>query len=191
MPQARRLLLGAEEDSGPDASDDQQDEQEHHYSGYEDYDYSLTRCGIVNFPYPYYGQIDTVQASYPTDYGYPADERGHRRIGTHPERTLEARVARAYDQHDEQVQYSGPDEQANGGTDRGKDYADKERAEPLGVAHANTHQTEQATEDRRNFVTDDREDQRVHEVALAPDAAEKVGGRGYDAPNRVDEALDR
>jgi hypothetical protein len=46
------------------------------------------------------------------------------------------------------VQYSGPDEQANGGTDRGKDYADKERAEPLGVAHANTHQTEQATQNR-------------------------------------------
>src|SRR3712207_8877477 len=55
--------------------------QEHHHSGYENLNRSLTRCGVVNLPYPHYGQVDTVQAGYPPDNGYPAYEAGYRRIG--------------------------------------------------------------------------------------------------------------
>src|SRR4028118_2136752 len=130
VPEARRLLLGAEENSGPDGGYDYQREQDNHHGGYEDHDRSLTRAGVVNFPDPHYGQVDTVQAGYPPENGYPAYEAGHGGVSAYPERTLEARVARAYDQHHEQVDYAGPDEQTDGGEDRGEDYGDEERAEP-------------------------------------------------------------
>src|SRR5215208_150976 len=141
----------------------------------------------MNLSYPHYGNVDSIETSDHADYRDPAYEAGHGRVSAYPERTLEARVARAYDQHHEQVQYAGPDEQADGSAYRGEYYAGEEPTEASGAKS----QGDYATKNRRSLIADDREDQRVYEVALAPDAAEKASGCCNDVPHRVYEALDR
>src|SRR5215208_4378501 len=141
----------------------------------------------MNLSYPHYGNVDSIETSDHADYRDPAYEAGHGRVSAYPERTLEARVARAYDQHHEQVQYAGPDEEGDGSAYRGEDYAGEEPTEASGAKSKGDY----ATKNRRDLITDDREDQGVYEVALAPDAAEKADGCCDDGSYGVNEALDR
>src|SRR5918998_1340052 len=101
----------------------QQCQQHYHYYREQYHDQSLTRGRVVHLPDAYHAKIDPIKRQKPPDERYPANQRRHRRVGSHPEGGPEPRVVGPHDQPDHQVRDASHDEDADSASYRGENHA--------------------------------------------------------------------